>query len=273
MKTEVKIPGIAIVKAILKLPHEHNEYIQEKLEYADVKKRTYVLRQLPIEMLRKQDSELDYRFREPLKHDWDNLPPVDATLRPGYMPILIGNKMAAGRKEIVDGVIDGFQRIAAALNHGYNLISAYVPWESPLTKIRWKGIKTGNFLSGEEIISEILSRKQENNDGIRDDLAYAEVHNRRYRLIEMPIDFLRKKDKLLDGWLNEPVTMEPLYPGYTPILLGRKSYGEDEDLPLVDGFHRVASAVFSGRRTIKAYVPEDSPLIRQAKQWHRGMKL
>ncbi|WP_145712236.1 hypothetical protein [Chitinophaga japonensis] len=247
--------------------------------------KRYVVREVPIWLLREKDPELDAWFRNPLRRREDEVLPISAP-KPGHLaPILIGTKNVNGQQH-EDAVIDGFYRIAYALITGKEAIQAYVPENCSLMseaiqfQQRLKVEPEQKTVPGEKIAREILDRHSkgwEADPHVGDTLNYAAVSSRNYVLREVPISLLRKQDVDLDNYLKNPAVKEnitPLYPGYTPILIGTKRYG-GPDIPdsVIDGFARTASAFHSGLKTIKAFIPEDSPLIRKILSRSKRLKL
>ncbi|MFC6100843.1 hypothetical protein [Olivibacter domesticus] len=235
---------------------------------------SYHERELPIALLRQQDQELDKWFREPTTFDRKNQPPAYTPLPPDYQPILIGTKPVEDGLENRNGVIYGFSTIASALISGASTIRAYLPEGSTLLRTLWEQPNESTKISGEQIAREINNRSTEYNYLMEDSLLVAGVHSRNYVEREISINLLRKQDSALENWLNDPLEVAPadlkpfhtpLFPGYTPILIGTKNYWGDEEMvdAVVDGFARIASALISGHDTIRAYVPDDSLLLKE----------
>ncbi|WP_130855564.1 hypothetical protein [Olivibacter jilunii] len=113
------------------------------------------------------------------------------------------------------------------------------------------------FYTGADIVKAILSREQWNIEGLMEDLVFARVSEKRYKIIQVEIEELRRHDIELHDFLEERNDIEPCEGAIPPILIGRRmNDGPNNENLVIDGFYRVAMALAAGHKTIEAFVPE-----------------
>jgi hypothetical protein len=273
MKKETDLTlGEDIIKQITQW--DHRQRMADALALAGVKNRKYVTMEVPIALLRRLDRELDLWFREPTAMlDPRPYPPPVSTLLPAeHEPILMGTKYM-GIAKLENTVIDGFYRIAQALLAGKESINAYLPDDSqlipylkalPLTLRPKNELLSFQALGIENITCMHSTEKQQ-----MQLFLYVTLNDGKFREEAVPINLLCEHDPQLSRWLRseEAWNAEPLFAGYTPILIGVCPPLGTEPLHnfLVDGYSRVAGAMVCGHDRIRAYVPLEGPLMKKLK--------
>ncbi|WP_130855602.1 hypothetical protein [Olivibacter jilunii] len=144
-----KVSGELVLDKIKKWNYTYYENRKELLDYADVRNKNYVDIYLPLDLLRKQDPNLDKWLSNP--------PEIDSVHRtaksPVYSPILIGNRFLAGLS-LKDQVVDGYYRVLMAQRAGQDRVRAFVPEDSPLIDKAIRQLETERLSAGRQQVAD-----------------------------------------------------------------------------------------------------------------------
>lgn len=111
--------GKKVVKENLALEEENTEDFADYLKRSKVAERNYYLLSFPISEIRNNDDNLESFLRTDLSY----MPP----LRDGAPPILLGEVTFSMCPTMYSAVVNGYSRIAGAINSHHTHINAYVP--------------------------------------------------------------------------------------------------------------------------------------------------
>jgi hypothetical protein len=279
-KAEQYITGKNVITALRQLKSQRPLELPESRLSEWIAGKRFVIRETPIELIRRIDRELDNYFLHPLTGMHPRgVPPHLQVTRPRDF-IVIDSKICWP-----DGgdpcVLDGYNSIAQALLAGKDTIRAYINRDCYVPEIIDQyGLNMAQAVQQPTSLEEHYHPALFNFNHIDEKKLFSVMDYRveqhgKYRRGPLAISLLRELDGALDYWLkgNHQSHWPPLYAGYTPVIIGTEpSAGKNETIFLADGYCRVASALHQGRRYIMAYMPEKSQLLSQLHRPKKGMK-